>query len=96
MRILSSVVLILLLEVFDTRHHFGSRRAIALQLVGFAYMLPGILNMLTLPKLLNRYPSICTCTHLQFEMGGVLVFSSLQAALVGFGVDRLVNRKRAS
>ncbi len=33
MRILSAVVLILLLEVFDTWHHFSFRRAVALQLV---------------------------------------------------------------
>ena len=33
MRILGPFVLILLLEVIDTRYHFSSRRAIALQLV---------------------------------------------------------------
>ena len=33
MRILGSIVLILLLEVFDARHHFSGRRTVAPQLV---------------------------------------------------------------
>ena len=33
MKILSAVILILLLDMFDTRHHFSFRRTVALQLV---------------------------------------------------------------
>jgi hypothetical protein len=63
---------------------------------GFVYIVPDELNLLTVVPLVRSFSSLCNCTAFRIEMGGILIFSSVQATLVGFGLDRLVNRKRAS
>ena len=63
---------------------------------GFFYILPDALNRLTVVPLVHSFSSLCNCSAFRVEMGGILIFSSVQATLIGFGLDRLVNRKRAS
>ncbi len=63
---------------------------------GFFYILPDALNRLTVAPLVRSLSSLCNCTAFRIEMGGILFFSSVQATLVGFALDRLVNRKRVS
>jgi hypothetical protein len=63
---------------------------------GFFYLLPDALNRLTVVPLVHSFASLCNCTAFRIEMGGILVFSSGQATLVGYALDRVVNRKRGS
>jgi hypothetical protein len=60
---------------------------------GFIYIFPDILNRLTVVPLVHSFSSLCNCTGFRIEIIGILVFSSLQAILIGYVPDRLVSRK---
>jgi hypothetical protein len=63
---------------------------------GIFYVLPDMLNRLTVVPLVHSFSSLCNCSVFRVEMGGILLFSSLQAILVGYGIERLVRGKRKS
>jgi hypothetical protein len=60
---------------------------------GFLYLLPDACNRRTVVPLTHLFPKMCSCTAFRLEMVGILLFSSLQAILVGYCLHLLIRRR---
>jgi len=63
---------------------------------GLFYVLPDSLNRLTIVPLVHSFSSMCNCTAFRLELTGILGYSSLQAIILGYGIDRLIKLKRGA
>jgi len=59
---------------------------------GIFYLLPDVLNSFTVVPLVSLFPDMCNCSAFRVEMVGILLFSSLQAVVVGYCIERILHR----
>jgi hypothetical protein len=60
---------------------------------GFFYIIPDMANRLTIVPLVRSFSSMCNCSAFRIEIAGILLFSSLQAMLAGYGIEHVLKGK---